>query len=76
MRGTVYRVAEFRLRSRLAQTRAVHSQSNPQTDGPPQYAALVFPCFEGMELLHVQTPATSFVLALRLQPVIGSCCIF
>ena len=29
----------------------------------------VFQCFEGIELLHVQTAATSLVLILRLQPV-------
>jgi hypothetical protein len=32
-------------------------------------AALVFQCFEGIELSHVQTAATSLVLVLRLQPV-------
>jgi transposase len=29
----------------------------------------VFHCFEGIELLHVQTAATSLVVVLRLQPV-------
>ena len=29
----------------------------------------VFQCFEGIELLHVQTAATSLVLVLRLQSV-------
>jgi hypothetical protein len=29
----------------------------------------VFQCFEGIELLHVQTSATSLVMVLRLQPV-------
>jgi hypothetical protein len=29
----------------------------------------VFQCFEGIELLHVQTAATSLLLVLRLQPV-------
>jgi hypothetical protein len=29
----------------------------------------VFQCFEGIELLHVQTSADSLVLVLRLQPV-------
>jgi hypothetical protein len=45
LRGTIYRLAEFRLRSRLAETRAVHSRSSPQTHRPPHHAALVFQCF-------------------------------
>jgi hypothetical protein len=37
--------------------------------GTPDHAALVFQCFEGIELLHVHTAATSLILVLRLQPV-------
>ncbi len=45
------------------------SRSSPQTDSPPDHAALVFQRFEGIELLHVQTAATSRVLVLGLQAV-------
>lgn len=65
----IYRLAEVRLRSGLAETRAFHSRSSPQTDSPPHHAALVFQCFEGIELLQVQTAATSLVLVLGPQPV-------
>jgi len=40
----VYRLAEFRLRSRLAQTRAVHSRSSAQTEGA-SHDALGFSMF-------------------------------
>jgi transposase len=64
----VYRLAEFRLRSRLAQTQqTIPDQVQKPTARPTM--RWVFQCFEGIELLHVQTPATSFVLVLRLQPV-------
>jgi hypothetical protein len=38
---------------------------------PPAHPTMrwVFQCFEGIELLHVHTCATSLVLVLRLQPV-------
>ena len=65
----IYRLAESRLRSRLAETRAFHSRSSAQAHGTSHYAALVFQCFEGIELLHVHTSATSLVLVLRLHPV-------
>jgi transposase len=64
----IYRLAEFRLRSRLAQTQ----QTIPdQVQKPTAHPTMrwVFQCFEGIELLHVQTAATSLVLVLRLQPV-------
>jgi transposase len=64
----IYRLAEFRLRSRLAQTQ----QTIPdQVQKPTARPAMrwVFQCFEGIELLYVQTTATSLVLVLRLQPV-------
>ncbi len=64
----IYRLAEVRLRSRLAQTQ----QTIPdQVQKPTAHPTIrwVFQCFEGIELLHVQTTATSFVLVLRLQPV-------
>jgi len=64
----VYRLAEFRLRSRLAQTeQSIPDQIHKPTARPTM--RWVFQCFEGIELLHVQTSATSFILVLRLQPV-------
>lgn len=64
----IYRLAETRLRSRLAQTQqTIPDQVHKPTTHPTM--RWVFQCFEGIELLHVQTPATSRVLVLRLQPV-------
>ncbi len=64
----IYRFAEFRLRSRLAQTQqTIPDQVQKPTARPTM--RWVFQCFEGIELLHVQTAATSLVLVLRLQPV-------
>jgi transposase len=64
----VYRLAEFRLRSRLAETQqTIPDQVQKPTARPTM--RWVVQCFEGIELLHVQTTATSFVLVLRLQPV-------
>ncbi len=64
----VYRLAEFRLRSRLAETQQTISDQVQKPTARPTMR-WVFQCFEGMELLHVQTTATSFVLVLRLLPV-------
>ena len=64
----VYRLAEFRLRSRLSETQqTIPDQVHKPTARPTM--RWVFQCFEGIELLHVQTPASSLVLILRLQPV-------
>lgn len=64
----VYRLAEFRLRSRLTETQqTIPDQVHKPTARPTM--RWVFQCFEGIELLHVQTPASSLVLVLRLQPV-------
>jgi transposase len=64
----VYRLAEFRLRSRLRETQqTIPDQVHKPTARPTM--RWVFQCFEGIELLHVHTPATSLVLILRLQPV-------
>ena len=64
----IYRLAECRLRSRLAQTQqTIPDQVHKPTARPTM--RWVFQCCEGIELLHVQTPATSLVLVLRLQPV-------
>src|SRR5258708_3040510 len=64
----VNRLAEFRLRSRLAQTQqTLPDQFHKPTARPTMLC--VFQCFEGIELLHVHTATTSLVLVLRLQPV-------
>ncbi len=64
----VYRLAEFRLRSRLAETQqTIPDQVHKPTARPTM--RWVFQCFEGIELLHVQTAATSLILVLRLHPV-------
>jgi transposase len=62
----VCRLAEVRLRACLAETQ----QTIPdQAHCTPHNAALVFQCFEGIELLHVQTDAASLTIVLRLQPL-------
>ena len=64
----IYRLAEFRLRSHLAETQqTIPDQVRKPTARPTM--RWVFQCFEGIELLHVQTAAISLVLVLRLQPV-------
>ncbi len=64
----VYRLAEYRLRTRLAQTQqTIPDQVQKPTARPTM--RWVFQCFEGIELLHVQTDAASLTIVLRLQPV-------
>lgn len=64
----IYRLAEFRLRARLAETQqTIPDQVHKPTARPTM--RWVFQCFEGIELLHVHTAATSLVLVLRLQPL-------
>src|SRR5260370_34282109 len=64
----VYRLAEVRLRSRLVQTQqTIPDQVHKPTAHPTM--RWVFQCFEGIELLHIQTPTTSRDLVLRLQPL-------
>jgi len=64
----VYRLAEFRLRSRLAETQqTIPDQVHKPTDHPTM--RWVFQCLEGIELLHIQTATTSRLLVLRLQPL-------
>ena len=56
----IYRLAEFRLRGRLAETQqTIPDQVHKPTARPTM--RWVFQCFEGIELLHVQTAATSLV---------------
>ncbi len=64
----VYRLAEFRLRARLNETeQTIPDQVHKPTARPTM--RWVFQCFEGIELLHVQTATTSLVLVLRLESV-------
>jgi transposase len=64
----VYRLAEFRLRARLAETeQTIPDQVHKPTARPTM--RWVFQCFEGIELLHVQTSATSLTIVLRLESV-------
>jgi transposase len=64
----VYRLAEVRLRARLAETQqTIPDQVHKPTARPTM--RWVFQCFEGIELLHIQTAMTSRILVLRLQPL-------
>ncbi len=64
----VYRLAEYRLRARLAETeQTIPDQVQKPTARPTM--RWVFQCFEGIELLHVQTFATSLTIVLRLESV-------
>ena len=64
----VYRLAEFRLRTRLAEAeQTIPDQVHKPTARPTM--RWVFQCFEGIELLHVQTANTSLTVILGLQPV-------
>ena len=64
----VYRLAEFRLRARLAETaQTIPDQVQKPTARPTM--RWVFQCFEGIELLHIHMSFTSRTLVLRLQPV-------
>jgi transposase len=64
----VYRLAEYRLRARLAETeQTIPDQVQKPTARPTM--RWVFQCFEGIELLHVQTATTSLTIVLRLESV-------
>ena len=64
----VYRLAEFRVRSRLAEIlQTIPDQVHKPTARPTM--RWIFQCFEGIELLHVHTASSTYVLVLRLQPV-------
>jgi transposase len=64
----VYRLAEVRLRVRLAETeQTIPDQVHKPTARPTM--RWVFQCFEGIELLHVQTATASFTIVLRLESV-------
>jgi len=64
----IYRLAEVRLRARLVETQqTIPDQVHKPTARPTM--RWVFQCFEGIELLHVQTDAASLTIVLRLQPL-------
>jgi transposase len=64
----ISRVAEFRLRMRLAETaHTIPNQLQKPTARPTMRG--VFQCFEGIALLPIPTPFASRTLVLRLQPV-------
>ncbi|GHO44321.1 IS1634 family transposase [Ktedonospora formicarum] len=64
----VYRLAEHRLREQLEATgQTIPNQVNKPTARPTM--RWVFQCFEGVELLHIRTAATTQSLVLRLQPL-------
>jgi transposase len=64
----VYRLAEYRLRTRLAETeQTIPDQVHKPTARPTM--RWVFQCFEGIEWLHVQTATTSLTIVLPLEPV-------
>ena len=64
----VYRLAEHRLRTRLAETKqTIPDQLNKPTARPTM--RWVFQCFEGVELLHIRSAVGSQSLVLRLQPM-------
>jgi len=63
----IYRLAEFRLRTRLAETaQTIPDQVQKPTARPTM--RWVFQCFEGIELLHIHAFSPSRTLVLRLQP--------
>jgi len=64
----VYRLAEHRLRTRLAETeQTLPDQLNRPTARPTMQ--WVFQCFEGIELLHIRSASGMQSLVLRLQPM-------
>ncbi|MFL5625529.1 MAG: IS1634 family transposase [Ktedonobacteraceae bacterium] len=64
----VYRLAEHRLRTRLAKTeQTIPDQLNRPTARPTM--RWVFQCFEGIELLHVRSASGTQSLVLGLQPM-------
>ncbi len=64
----VYRLAEHRLRTRLAETeQTIPDQLNRPTTRPTM--RWIFQCFEGIELLHIHSASGMQSLILRLQPV-------
>jgi transposase len=64
----VYRLAEHRLRTRLAETeQTLPDQRTVPTVRPTM--RWIFQCFEGIELLHIHAALGTQSLILRLQPM-------
>ena len=64
----VYRLAEQRLRTQLAETeQTIPDQLHRPTNKPT--LRWVFQGFEGIELLHIHTAERTTTLILRLQPL-------
>ena len=64
----VYRLAEHRLRARLAETKeTVPNQAGKPTDRPTM--RWVFQLFEGIDLLRINSPTETLLQVLSLQPV-------
>lgn len=64
----VSRLAEHRLRTRVAETeQTVPDQLNRPTARPTM--RWIFQCFEGIELLHLRSASETQLLVLRLQPM-------
>jgi transposase len=64
----IYRLAEHRLRTRLAETeQTLPDQLNRPTARPT--LRWVFQCFEGIELLHIRSASGTQSFVLRLQPM-------
>jgi transposase len=67
LRLLVYRFAEYRLRSQLAQTaQTLPNQINKPTSTPTM--RWVFQCFEGIDLLRISSVAGSLSHVLHLRP--------
>ena len=64
----VYRLAEHRLRARLVKTKqTVPNQVGKPTQRPTM--RWVFQLFEGIDLLHINSPTNTTLQVLRIQPV-------
>jgi transposase len=64
----VYRLAEHRVRMRLAETeQTLPDQLNRPSARPTM--RWIFQCFEGIELLHIHSALSTQSLILRLQPM-------
>jgi transposase len=64
----VYRLAEHRVRTQLAQReQTIPNQVSKPTARPTM--RWIFQCFEGIELLHISTGSLTQSIVLRLQPL-------
>ena len=65
----VYRLAEFRLRSQLAETQQTIPDQVQKPTARSTMRLSSFSVFCGIEVLHVQTSTTSLTRVLRLESV-------